>query len=89
MVGAIPATPNGLGTKEAAVDLLYRTIPSGKNIVEGVGTMVTLAHRVTEMAVAILGLIYYLSHRKEVDEVVHEVEELENDDLPDLRRGNA
>jgi len=79
MVGAIPATPNGLGTKEAAVDLLYRTMPGGNGVVEGTGTMVTLAHRVTEMAVAILGLIYYISHRKEVEEVYHEVEELEEE----------
>ena len=77
MVGAIPATPNGLGTKEAAVDLLYRTMPSGKQIPEGVGAMVTLAHRLTEMTVALLGLLYYLSHRREVEEVYHEVEEFE------------
>jgi uncharacterized protein (TIRG00374 family) len=83
MVGAIPATPSGLGTKEAAVDLLYRTMPSGNGIVEGDGTLVTLAHRVTEMAGAILGIMYYLSHRKEVDDVYHEVEELEEEgDLP-------
>jgi hypothetical protein len=75
MVGAIPATPNGLGTKEAAVDLLYRTVPRNQHIAEGVGTMVTLAHRVTEMTVAVLGLIYYLSHRREVREVYHEAEE--------------
>jgi uncharacterized protein (TIRG00374 family) len=74
MVGSIPATPNGLGTKEAAADLLYRSMPSGKGIAEGVGTLVTLAHRVTEMAVALLGLIYYLGHRREVAEVYEEAE---------------
>lgn len=76
MVGSIPATPNGLGTKEAAADLLYRTMPSGPDIAEGVGAMVTLAHRVTEMAVALLGLAYYLGHRKEVREVYEEAEEV-------------
>jgi uncharacterized protein (TIRG00374 family) len=76
MVGAIPATPNGLGTKEAAVDLLYRTMPSGERIAEGIGTMVTLAHRLTEVTVALLGLAYYLSHRKEVREVYAEAEEV-------------
>ena len=76
MVGAIPATPNGLGTREAAVDLLYRTVPRNEHIDEGVGTMVALAHRVTEMTVAVLGLIYYLSHRREVREVYHEAEEV-------------
>jgi uncharacterized protein (TIRG00374 family) len=76
MVGAIPATPNGLGTREAAVDLLYRTVPYNRSIARGVGTMVTLAYRVTEMTVAVLGLIYYLSHRREVREVYHEAEEV-------------
>ena len=76
MVGAIPATPNGLGTREAAVDLLYRTVPRNEHIDEGVGTMVALAHRVTEMTVAVLGLLYYLSHRREVREVYHEAEEV-------------
>lgn len=76
MVGSIPATPNGLGTKEAAADLLYRTMPSDRDIAEGVGAMVTLAHRLTEMAVALLGLAYYLGHRKEVQEVYEEAEEV-------------
>jgi uncharacterized protein (TIRG00374 family) len=76
MVGAIPATPNGLGTKEAAVDLLYRTMPGGEHIAEGIGTMVTLAHRITEMTVALLGLVYYLGHRREVEDVYSEAEEI-------------
>jgi uncharacterized membrane protein YbhN (UPF0104 family) len=76
MVGAIPATPNGLGTREAAVDVLYRTVSSNERIAKGVGTMVTLAFRVTEMAVAVLGLAYYLCHRSEVREVYQEAEEV-------------
>jgi uncharacterized protein (TIRG00374 family) len=76
MVGAIPATPSGLGTREAAVELLYHTMPGGEHITDGIGTMVTLAHRATEMTVALLGLIYYLGHRKEVSEVYAEAEEV-------------
>jgi uncharacterized membrane protein YbhN (UPF0104 family) len=76
MVGAIPVTPSGLGTREAAVDLLYRTVPRNQQIARGVGTMVALAHRVTEMTVAVLGLIYYLSHRRKVREVYHEAEKV-------------
>jgi uncharacterized membrane protein YbhN (UPF0104 family) len=74
LVGAIPATPNGLGTREAAVDLLYHTIPADRQIAEGIGTMVALAYRVAEMTVAAVGLIYYLSHRREVSTVYHEAE---------------
>jgi uncharacterized membrane protein YbhN (UPF0104 family) len=76
MVGAIPATPNGLGTKEAAVDLLYHTVPAKQQISEGIGTMVALAYRVAEMTVAALGLIYYLSRRREVSDVYHEAEDV-------------
>jgi hypothetical protein len=50
-------------------------MPGGERIASGVGTMVTLAHRVTEMAVALFGLAYYLSHRKEVSEIYAEAEE--------------
>jgi uncharacterized protein (TIRG00374 family) len=75
MVSAVPATPSGLGTKEAAADMLYRSVPENRRIAEGTGTMVTLAHRATELTVAALGLIYYLSHRKEVTAVYHEAEE--------------
>jgi hypothetical protein len=38
--------------------------------------VVTLAHRVTMMAVALVGLAYYLGHRAEVREVYAEAEEL-------------
>jgi uncharacterized protein (TIRG00374 family) len=80
LVGAIPATPAGLGTKELAVEELYKIMPSTEGRAEGDGTLVTLAHRVTELAVALIGLIYILSHRAEVREVYEEVEEMIEED---------
>jgi hypothetical protein len=76
LAGAIPATPNGLGTLEAAIEVLYRAMPGGGDVVAGDGTMVALAHRVTMMAVALVGMAYYLSHRAEVREMIHEAEEM-------------
>jgi uncharacterized protein (TIRG00374 family) len=76
LVGAIPATPAGLGTMELAVEELYKTMPGAVGVRPGDGTMVTLAHRVTMIAVALVGLVYYLSHRAEVREVYAEAEEL-------------
>jgi uncharacterized protein (TIRG00374 family) len=75
MAGAIPATPSGLGTMEAAAELLYRTMPGGKQVLPGDGTMVTLAHRLTMIAVALVGMVYYLTHRTELGRVLAEAEE--------------
>ena len=76
LVGAIPATPAGLGTMELAIEELYQHMPGAAGARPGDGTMVTLAQRVTMMAVALVGLLFYLGRRAEVREVYAEVEEL-------------
>ncbi len=70
--GAIPATPSGLGTMEAAVELLYRTLGAA----QGDGTMVALAYRVATVVMAGVGSIYYLTARRKMDEMIHEADEL-------------
>ena len=75
LVGAIPLTPSGLGTLELAVEELYKTMPGGTFVNTGDGTLVALGRRVTEMAVALIGLVYCLGHRREVREVFVEAEE--------------
>jgi uncharacterized protein (TIRG00374 family) len=76
LVGALPLTPSGLGTTEFALDELYKAMPGGIGIVTGDGTLVGLGRRVTDIAVALVGLVFYLSHRREVSEVYAEAEEL-------------
>jgi glycosyltransferase 2 family protein len=76
IVGAMPITPAGIGAKELVVDQLYPLMPSSQGVVEGDGFLVTLGHRATEMTVALLGLLYILTHRAEVREAYAEVEEL-------------
>lgn len=77
LAGAIPVTPAGLGTLELATDKLYTAM---HGVEEGVGTIVTLAHRVTMAAVAIVGLVYYFAYRAEVQTVMAEAEELAESD---------
>jgi glycosyltransferase 2 family protein len=76
LVGAIPITPSGLGTVELAVEELYRAMPGSADIRRGDGTLVALTRRATELMVALLGLVFYLTHRREVEEVYEEAEEM-------------
>ncbi|MEX0610996.1 MAG: lysylphosphatidylglycerol synthase transmembrane domain-containing protein [Pirellulales bacterium] len=80
LVGAIPITPSGLGTLELAVEELYQAVPGGVAVKQGEGALVALARRLTEMAVALVGLVFYLTHRREVEEVYAEAEELAEDE---------
>ena len=74
LVGAIPLTPSGLGTTEFAIEELYKTMPGGDQVATGDGTLVGLGRRATDIVVALVGLGFYLSHRREVDEVFAEAE---------------
>jgi glycosyltransferase 2 family protein len=79
MAGAIPLTPSGLGTLEAAAEALYQAVPGNPGIIKGDGTLVALAHRVTMITVAMIGMLYYVSHRAELRDVLNEVEAAEGD----------
>jgi uncharacterized protein (TIRG00374 family) len=76
LVGAIPMTPSGLGTTEAAVNNLYLWMHGASGIKDGDGTLVGIGRRVTDIAVAFLGVLFYLTHRREVKEVFAEAEAL-------------
>lgn len=76
LVGSLPVTFNGFGTTEYAVDELYKVMPGGSERKTGDGTLVSLGRRVTDIAVALMGLVFYLGHRREVREVYAEAEEL-------------
>jgi uncharacterized membrane protein YbhN (UPF0104 family) len=72
--GAIPITPSGFGTLEAAMEALYQAVPSGATVTPGDGTIVTLAHRVGMMIVAAIGLLFYITQRAELRKEVESVE---------------
>jgi hypothetical protein len=75
-VNVIPLPLNGLGAVEAAYEFLYRNVPQaiGGVGVGGVGALVSLAYRIVMLVVAFVGVCYYLASRREVAEVMHEVE---------------
>ncbi len=74
LAGSLPVTPNGLGTTEIVIEHLYRAMPGGATRMRGDGTLVSLGRRMTDIAVALVGLVFYLSNRREVSEVYAEAE---------------
>ncbi len=72
VAGAIPLTPGGLGTMEAAIEFFYSTLGASR----GDGTIVALAYRAMTYMVAVVGACYYFSARKRIDSMLHEAEEL-------------
>ena len=77
MAGAIPATPSGLGTMEAAVDALYQAMPRATAIPAGDGTLVALGQRATMILMAAGCLAFYMLQSGDLREAIHEVEEAE------------
>jgi uncharacterized protein (TIRG00374 family) len=75
LAGAIPLTPAGLGTTEAVVDVLYKTMPGGDETRKDDGVLVAFGRRFTEIAVALIGFGFYLTHRRQVQEVYTEATE--------------
>jgi uncharacterized protein (TIRG00374 family) len=71
--GAVPLTPSGLGTFEAAMEELYRQVGCGR----GVGASVAITYRAMTYVMAAIGAVYYLNARKAVSRVLHEAEELQ------------
>lgn len=68
--GAIPMTPAGLGTFEAAMNQLFTAVGSRP----GDGLLVAICYRVMTYVVAGIGAAYYLSARKQVREELEEAE---------------
>lgn len=75
VAGALPFTPAGLGTFEFAMKELYEHVPSdGPGDV--VGVLVALAFRLVTIVIAAVGVVYYWSCRKEVQEVLDAAEHM-------------
>jgi uncharacterized membrane protein YbhN (UPF0104 family) len=80
IAGIVPLPMSGLGAVEGVYEFMYRRIPQaieGASAIlpgKGIGTLVSLAYRIVSLAVAVIGVGYYLASRREVAEVMHEVE---------------
>ncbi|BBO32904.1 lysylphosphatidylglycerol synthase transmembrane domain-containing protein [Lacipirellula parvula] len=68
--GAIPLTPAGLGTFEAAMDQLYQAVGSQ----QGDGLLAAICYRAMTYVVAGIGATFYVTARKKVREVLEEAE---------------
>ncbi|MCY2995061.1 MAG: lysylphosphatidylglycerol synthase transmembrane domain-containing protein [Planctomycetota bacterium] len=69
-VGAIP-TPGGLGTFELAMDQLYKLLAPETN---AEGIIVALTYRLMTLVIAAIGVIYYVTSRREVQSLLEEAE---------------
>ncbi|MEX2121752.1 MAG: lysylphosphatidylglycerol synthase transmembrane domain-containing protein [Pirellulales bacterium] len=82
VTGVLPLPVNGLGAFEAVVAFLYQRIASGAAVTEGQGLVVALGYRAITIAIALVGVCFYLTSRREVATVLKEAElEAERSDL--------
>ncbi len=82
VVGAVPITPSGLGTFEAALEYMYRFVGNGDSgpvasgsVVSGV--IVGLGYRLITVLIAMVGVCFYFARRGEVDHALHDAESTE------------
>jgi hypothetical protein len=74
VAGSLPFTPNGLGTLELGVDYFYRTISSSGGVTPGDGVIAALCYRIITVAIALVGVCYYLTRSREIDEAMQEAD---------------
>jgi hypothetical protein len=70
IAGALP-----IGAYEVTITLLFRAVaPAGAP--PNMGLLIALACRLIQICIATIGLVYWLAGRQEVEELMHEAEEL-------------
>ncbi|HZZ29548.1 MAG TPA: lysylphosphatidylglycerol synthase transmembrane domain-containing protein [Pirellulales bacterium] len=73
ITGVLPLAPNGLGTFEALVELMYLQL-MGTAAIVGAGFLVSLGYRLVTIAIAMVGAVIYFVNRREVSAMMHKVE---------------
>jgi uncharacterized protein (TIRG00374 family) len=73
VAGALPVAPAGLGTFEYAMAALYEYIPRHHGGM-GRGLAVALCYRIMTLAIAVIGVVYYLWNRPLVEQLTHDAE---------------
>ncbi|MBL9080690.1 MAG: flippase-like domain-containing protein [Planctomycetales bacterium] len=79
VVGALPITPNGLGTFELAVEKLFPIVSSAA-VPGSRGLIVSLIYRVLTILVALVGVVIYFFSRREVTAALHDAEDEATDE---------
>ena len=70
---ALPLSPGGLGTMEAAYSYLYKTVPAGGRPLEH-GFAVAMLLRIVYVVVAAIGILVYWYSRREFDQLLVDAE---------------
>ncbi len=65
VAGALPLPLNGLGAFEGVVDFLYRNVPESLVVLKGQGLIVSIGYRAITIAIAMVGVWFYLGQRRE------------------------
>lgn len=66
LAGIVPLTPGGVGLLEEAVSSLYKL----NGAAAGTGLLTCLVYRAVTLAVALVGVGYYVTSRREIDEAL-------------------
>ncbi|HTQ40821.1 MAG TPA: lysylphosphatidylglycerol synthase transmembrane domain-containing protein [Pirellulales bacterium] len=74
ITGVLPLAPNGLGTFEWLVELMYHQL-MGTAAIAGAGFIVSLGYRLVTIVIAIVGAVIFFVNRREVSAMIHEAEE--------------
>jgi len=77
VAGALPL-PGGIGAFELALNLLYGAVSSA-DVAESQGFIVALAYRVITILIAMVGLGFYRSSRKEIQQLAREAEAMQQE----------
>jgi len=83
IAGALP-----IGFYEVAITLLFRAA-SPEDAPPNMGLLIALAYRIIQISIATIGLAYWLAGRHEVEELMHEAEELRPDNYSENAPPNA
>ncbi|WP_164100931.1 lysylphosphatidylglycerol synthase transmembrane domain-containing protein [Candidatus Laterigemmans baculatus] len=79
LASALPLTPAGMGILEATIDWLYRVVPAEPTAASG--TLVALAFELVKLALASVGMVFYWSSGREVQESLDAIEDEMEEEL--------
>jgi uncharacterized protein (TIRG00374 family) len=74
LASALPLPLNGLGAFEGVMDFLYIKVPTDVVVQPAQGFLVAIVYRVITIIIAMVGVCFYLAHRREVADVFKDAE---------------
>ena len=74
LASTVPLPGGGLGTFEAAMEFLFRTVPNTPPFEPGQGTLVAFGYRAITLVIALIGFFYWVSSRKEFQRLREQAE---------------